>query len=799
MKFVGVARMATAVILGLCMSSMVAFAQSGAVSGTIHDPDKRTVEGAEVILTDQRNGHELRTTTDALGEFKFSPLADSTYAIDAHVNGYKAIHVDAVSIGAGAPVVHDFDLSIAMRSETVNVTTASGYRTESAAVSPVTGTLSLQNTPYSVHVITSDLMENLQATSFESLYRVDPLIQMWTTPDIGGNVIMRGFTQPNYGGKDLDGMRYYFAIPNVEEVDNLEVLTGLSGFLYGSANVGGSLNYVLKRPTPYRFADVTSGDYGNSGAYLHGDFGGPIDANGKVGFRLNVVGQDGGTPVQYQSTQRYLASGAIDWHVTDTLLLQFNGTDNYWNIDGSDGYWNYAANANQSDIVKHGAAPAAEKLWNQKYANSLLKTSDGGNRLLWTPNRIFTVRGAYNINFVDQGGGIFSNNNVATSTSFTQALTKQGTIKYRQSAIYGFLDAEFKVGSVRNKVTTGYFGDKYFQWRHADSSSATLTGFNFIEPIYVAQPAFGPAGVTPLHRTAVTNNNNMVVGDDLQFGSKWSALAGVTAANVIASNFNVANGVSTSSYNKWKATPSASLLYRPVSNVTTYFTYVEGLEQGAIVPSTGAVYTNAGQVLPPFTDRQYEFGAKTTVHQMALTASLFQINRALQYVVNNGNGTLTEVQDGREVHKGVELTAIGRLTSDLTFFGGATFFGAKVSKNQSAPQLNGQTPSNVAEQMIKGYLEYAVPRTHGLYLTGGAYWTGKRYADSFNTDRLAPFGVGDLGLRYETRWRRPLIVRATVTNLANESYWMTGFDVGAPRSVSASLEWRLFGEGRGAR
>ena len=43
----------------------------------------------------------------------------------------------------------------------------------------------------------------------------------------------------------------------MEDLERVEVFSGLSGFLYGAGNVGGTVNYILKRPTSYYLNDVT--------------------------------------------------------------------------------------------------------------------------------------------------------------------------------------------------------------------------------------------------------------------------------------------------------------------------------------------------------------------------------------------------------------------------------------------------------------------------------------------------------------------------------------------------------------
>jgi iron complex outermembrane receptor protein len=41
---------------------------------------------------------------------------------------------------------------------------------------------------------------------------------------------------------------------STEELERVEIMNGLSGFMYGAGNVGGTTNYVLKRPSYQKIA-----------------------------------------------------------------------------------------------------------------------------------------------------------------------------------------------------------------------------------------------------------------------------------------------------------------------------------------------------------------------------------------------------------------------------------------------------------------------------------------------------------------------------------------------------------------
>ena len=153
---------------------------------------------------------------------------------------------------------------------------------------------------------------------------------------------------------------------------------------------------------------------------------------------------------------------------------------------------------------------------------------------------------------------------------------------------------------------------------------------------------------------------------------------------------------------------------------------------------------------------------------------------------------MTYVQSGLERHKGIELGVTGMVGDNLTLFGGATFFGAKVVNSASTPMLDGRTPPNVSEQMFKLHAEYAIPRVRGLAATGSVFFTGKFFADTLNTDKLPGATTEDLGVRYKWNLERPLIFRFDVRNLSNKSYWMQSGYIGQPREILFPTEVAIF-------
>ncbi|KXK50656.1 TonB-dependent receptor domain-containing protein, partial [Nitrosomonas europaea] len=144
------------------------------------------------------------------------------------------------------------------------------------------------------------------------------------------------------------------------------------------------------------------------------------------------------------------------------------------------------------------------------------------------------------------------------------------------------------------------------------------------------------------------------------------------------------------------------------------------------------------------------------------------------------------VQDGLQVHNGVELVLTGKITDNLTIMGGGTLMDINVEKSNN-PALEGKKPTNAASRMGKIYAEYALPWITGLSLTGGIYYTGERYANAANTDKIPSYTLYDIGARYSTRvLNKALTVRLNVINLTGKDYWQNSNFLGVPRTVAFS-------------
>ncbi len=661
-----------------------------------------------------------------------------------------------------------------------------GYRVDKVSqVGPWQGR-ELKDLPYSIAVVSSELVNSIQARDPDQVFRVNPTTQL-TRAQYENNqstAVLRGFRQSVSYRNGMPAGQYGQGT-TTEDIERIEILTGLSGFLYGPGNVGGVVNYVTKSPTKDRVNELTLGNNGGENFYLHGDFGGPIDAEGKLGYRVNAVAQDGETAIDGLELEKTFLSGAFDWQITDTLLLQLDASTLEFTPKGN-AYFGFASG------VKRPSASSLDssRSYGQNWTENTKENDKLGARLQWQINDRINFRAAWALS-----------NTYEESSSVRNTIKANGTYDQVVSGVYAagvtsrlddqsdrriqaFLDVNFDAGSVAHKLTVGAqkSNDIQERWRGASAQDIRFLDLDLRELNYMSRPN----NITPVDRgekyvVLDSTKTSILIGDDITFNEQWSLLAGV-AQTRIAFDVYAWGGL----YDKTAETPTLSLVYKPQSWLTTYASYIESLEQGgqAALQYNGLPVVNAGEIFDPLLSEQIELGAKANIGNVLFTAAIFEIDKALQYYDLTNPSIPRYVQDGRQVHAGMELTAIGKVTDHLTLIGGVTWLDAKIEKQQQTPALEGKRPQEISDQFAKLRIEYNFPGLQQLTLIGGVQYYSERFADTLNTDEMGAYSLVDAGVRYQTNLiNSPLTLRFEVRNLSGEDYWVNTSSLGEPRTA----------------
>lgn len=667
-----------------------------------------------------------------------------------------------------------------------------GYRAENVSqMGPWQGR-KLQDLPYSISVISEDLIQNLQSNaSPDAVYRINPIVQATRSQyeNDQPSYLSRGFKVSTIYRDGLPGDQYGHGT-SMEDTEKLEMFNGLSGFLYGAGNVGGMVNYVSKRSTEARLNTVGISSLGAKSWMGTADFGGKFDDDGSFGYRLNLSKQAGETSIDQLEVKKDFMSLALDWKVFDGLELGLDAMHRDYQVDGNNADWIFAPG-----VKRYSAEHFDNQVsWGQPWTNNQYQSKRYGLHLNWDISDQLQFRSAYLDSFSRRETQSVTNT-VNADGRFTQQVSRvyangQNRVASEQydKSSAAYLDYAFDTGPIGHKLTAGLQRVSSVQKRYQREAGKVVTysSDDFQHPIYVDQADGFSVDRGALTKRSDNTSSSWLLGDDIALNEHWSALLGVSYVT-IKNQLN--------HYDASHLSPNLSLIYKARPNWSTYASYIESLESGGIAPETsnGLTVSNAGQAFDPLISKQIEFGSKYTFNdRLTLNTAIFKIDRGLQYSQNLNETTAVYVQDGRQVHQGLEFTSTGKITDHMTLIAGFTLLDTKVKQQKQNPNLEGKKPVEVAQEIAKIYTEYSVPQVENLHLSAGIDYTGKRFADALNTDELAAFTLLNLGARYQWNLSQsPVTLRMNINNVLNKKYWANSTILGDPRTLILSANFKF--------
>ncbi|MDR3203731.1 MAG: TonB-dependent receptor [Deltaproteobacteria bacterium] len=739
---------------------------------------------------------------------------------------------------------------------------AVGYAVDSTEQMGPWGELPLQDTPYSVTVVPSELIENTGTQNYSQVLSRIPQVQSMGRQDIGGyqnflpmirglgaSLLIDGMPTNKSGSQAHMSDIYGDPIGSLEEFERVEAISGFSGFLNGGAMAGGagdgiaggSINFILKRPTKEFYNRFTIGNYGGEQFYLKGDLGGPI-MDGKFGYRVNFWGSDGNTVYEGMRARSKGASLAFDWNITNDLLFQVDYTKKLLhhsgNKGGIDGF-NRNTAGDLSHIEDFGIPN--DVAWGQKWSYSDSDIERYGANLTW---KLFDdniiVRAAYKRQITKTEWDIgFTNFHYNTKVAGN---IMEGIMKHEWDIDGGhlFIDSKFNTSILEHKLTVGY--QATFE-KFSQPIPTSLFYYDFSptwDDPWVEQPDHSLPQRWPslgLHHFTGdwfvrqrTSHKDFIIGDQIKIGEKFIALLGANfttisqkaykdqgAASSIADigspEINSVTGLP-QFYKKSAWTPNYSLIFKPIENISIYGTYIEALRRGGFVGATASLTDpagiyhqdlpsrNAGETLEPQISKQYELGVNSLINDsLRLNLAIFRIIKANQLTTYHEpdpqypNGSASTAIDGKDIHKGIELTVTGKIFDRLTAVGGITYLKAKVKNLADTPAnklLEGRPKTGIPDWTAKLYLEYELPFIDRFYLVGAAYYLGKKHNGNMATnDWFTPsFTFFDAGLRFETQIKGvDTTFNLYASNVTNKYYWDGG--LGDPRTVTFSISFEF--------
>ncbi|MGD1900151.1 MAG: TonB-dependent siderophore receptor [Phormidesmis sp.] len=245
--------------------------------------------------------------------------------------------------GADAPPAVDFQTgasglvaSVAVGEESAQTTdseaiqlTVTGEQTEDDYFVPNASTATRTDTPIlevpaSIQVISEQVLDDQQAVRIEdALTNVSGVAFGGTRGGVDVDFTLRGF---NDAPIFRDGFRQYGffndGIPEIANLERIEVLRGPASILYGEIEPGGVINLVTKQPLaePFYEAQLQAGNRGLISPSI--DFSGPLTEDGRLRYRLNALfrREDSFRNVDTDFQRTFIAP-VLNWQINDRTDL----------------------------------------------------------------------------------------------------------------------------------------------------------------------------------------------------------------------------------------------------------------------------------------------------------------------------------------------------------------------------------------------------------------------------------------------------------------------------------------------
>jgi iron complex outermembrane recepter protein len=649
------------------------------------------------------------------------------------------------------------------------------------------------DTPASVTTVTESVIVNNQARTVNDTLRYLPSVEVRDQQGLEvSRPQSRGFQSSIVQDTRLDGLNVVGTTAiAAENLQGVQVLNGMAGALYGPQSPAGVFDYQLKRPTDQSLTRVI-GSFDALGMWT-----GALDASrnlGPVSIRLNALHGAGESWVDQSHASRTLVAADVDVHIDSRTVLELDGSYYHtqaYGLPGSIVYFNpqtiLLPPAPDAKTVGLGQPGAGTDLKTETYMAKLRHDLGGGWSLVFGALYQNADRGLYGIT------------NTLTDNAGDYTVTKNFTAVPRFNVFSNMLSINGSVTlwGMKNDLSIATNGFVNGQFSNVKSIAVTLGKSN------LSDPAILPTKPTPAtggqYKSGSLAMQSIVTGDTVHVTDQFAVQAVMSTSFLTSSSFG-ATGTETSHNNEaGVVSPTVSLVYKPVPNLTLYTTFADSVEQGETAPS-GTV--NVNQILNPYRDYQYEAGAKfAPVPGFLITSAVFRMTRPLAQTDPTTN--VFEVV-GTQRNWGAELFGQGNVTPALSVLGGLTWIDARL-ENAILPNTNDRRVVGVPGVKSDVTADYHPAFAQGFALTGAVHYESNRAATNIGNSYAPAYATFDLGARYNAHWfGHNEVARVNVINVGDKSYYSSIADgsivgspgantayLGQPRTVMASLEFDL--------
>ena len=767
------------------------YGQQATVSGKITDQKLNPVAGASIYLL---NTNKF-TISDTAGNFSLKNIAPGNYTFSISAVGYATID-ENIQLPQTGSLAFNFQLTEANRQLDAVVVTAEKKEEN------------VQQIPVSISVLTEKNIEEYRLWNSRELTAIVPNLYAGNPGD-GRNVVsIRGITSTSYDPAVttyIDGVNQFTLdtyIPQLFDVERIEVLKGPQGTLYGRNAMGGVINIITKQPGN-KIDAVAEMNFGNFG-----------EKRFTLVFRSPVIKDKlfFGVAGLYEGLDGFY----YNKYTNSKFDKQHGAGANYYLKYSANPNWLLTLNVKHLANRNYGAFPLVIGT-GEAFAHPFQLNQNAVTKLV---DNIFNSS--------------FSINHFGKGFTLSSQLTYQSNYRYYSSPIDGdfspidgvtiinnygkkwnnvkVLTQEFKISSPAGSLKKlKWTGGAYFFYQDVPNKQATHFGK---DAALVGSP---DSNYSIINTTKLKNKGAALFGQLTQnLSDKIVFTVGIRydyqqSAQEVLGEYQPDNSPSpvfatrpdTSSKASYDAlSPMATVAYEFRSNSNAYARYSRGYRTGGFTqlspdPSQPPLYP-----YKPEYSNCFEVGSKNTFFKNRLRANIsffYSIisNAQVPTLILPDAITITR-NAGRLQSKGFEIetaaTPIKGLETSYNFgYTDAKYATLKLSQNGSAVDLAGHRQVFTPDITSMLALQYGFPinssQSIRLVVRGEWMYLGEQFFDLANIIRQSPYHL--LNARVGIQIKR-LELFFWERNLTDKRYIAYAYDFGAvhlgnPRTYGFTL------------
>ena len=595
----------------------------------------------------------------------------------------------------------------------VEATVEEGYRTETAQ-SAKTDT-PLRDVPQSISVITRQTLDDLNTQNIGEAMQYVPGVSMAQGEGNRETPVIRG--NSTTGDFFLDGMRddvqYYRDLYNVQQV---EVLKGPNGALFGRGGVGGLINRVSKQPVfdPVRSVSLQLGSFENR--RITADFGQALTDS--IAFRINGVYEDSESYRDDVTLERYGINPTVTFRAGDRTTVTA-GVEYFHDERTADrGVSSFLGRPLETRRGEFFGDPDQSPVEaTVRMANLLVEHRFSDDVVLRNRTRYSDYDKFYQ--------NVFAGAVNTTPVGGNPAGTLVSLVAYNNATqrenFFNQTDLNFTLttGAVTHKLLAG------IELGRQDTENFRNTGyFDTVAPgtTSIQVPVGDPRTTLPVSfRQSATDADNdgtakiaaVYLHDEIALSPQFLLVAGFRYDSFEVDFTNRRTGTDFSSDDDLFS-PRLALVYKPIENVSAYASYSLTYQPRAGDQLSSLSATNSS--LDPEEFVNYEVGVKWDAKpDLAVTAALFELERRKVAVTDPDDATRLILVDGQR-NRGIELGVAGQVTDRWSVIAAGAYQDGEITSNQSATVQKGAQLAHLPKTTFSLWNRYDVSSTWGVGL-----------------------------------------------------------------------------------